>query len=165
MAKLTAENLIGTRGEAIFVAKIMAFCGRDLPYFDPHFLGDKFPIFDHIVNVVGTASIEAFFFAQTKTTSRRYVIRKDGSRFLNVALTRDEWNAMVAYPGPSYLFGIDEIGERAYVVAADRIVKSGFASMPTDYEVDCQTLNQLHDEVRGYWSSHDRSFTSRFSIK
>ena len=61
LAKLSAENLIGSRGEAIFAARVMNFCGRDLPYFDPHFLGDKFPVFDHIVNVVDGAEINAFF--------------------------------------------------------------------------------------------------------
>lgn len=143
----------------------MAFCGRDLPYFDPHFLGDKFPVFDHIVNAVDNGDVEAFFFAQTKATKKGYTTRKNGSKYLNVALTKDELNAMVAYPGPAYLFGIDEVDERAYILAIDKIVSSGFASMPTEYELNCQTLSQLWDEVNSYWNTRDNAFISRFSPK
>lgn len=44
---------IGKRGEAIFTAAIMKPCGRERPYFVPHFLGDKFRTLDFIVELVG----------------------------------------------------------------------------------------------------------------
>jgi len=164
LAKLTAENLIGARGEAIFVARIMDFCGRDLPYFDPHFLGDKFPVFDHLVNVIDGESISAYFFAQVKTTSKGYVTRADGKRYLNVSVSKASLNDMVIYPGPAYLFGIDEVDGKAFIVGIDKAVASGFSAMPATYELDCTTIRQLWDEVKAYWSSPTVSFSSRFSL-
>ena len=79
-------------------------------------------------------------------------------------MTRGELNAMVEYPGPAYLFGIDQIKEVAYVVAVTRKVSAGFSAMPTDHELDCQMLSQLWNEVRSFWSGNTLSFSSRFAL-
>lgn len=165
MALLTAENLRGVRGEALFVAKIMDFCGRDLPYFDPHFMGDKFPVFDHIVNVVSGTEINAFFFAQVKTTNAGYETRKDGKKYLKVQVSREDLIAMFRYPGPAYLFGIDEGNGDTYVVAINKERRSGFSAMPTEFKVDCGTLASLRAEVESYWANISTYFESRFSLK
>jgi len=165
LASLTAEDLRGARGEAIFVAKIMDFCGRDTPYFDPHFLGDKFPVFDHIVNVVDGMEISAFFFAQVKTTSAGYETRRDGKKYLKVQVSKQDLEAMFRYPGPAYLFGIDERSGSAYVVAVNRKRRTGFSAMPTDFGVDCDTLRKIWDEVKAHWADQPASFESEFSLK
>jgi hypothetical protein len=142
----------------------MDFCGRDAPYFSPHFLGEKFPVFDHLVNVVDGEIINAIFFAQVRTTSKGYVTRADGKRYLRVAATKDDLNAMVAYPGPAYLFGVDEVSRAVYAMAVDKLVESGFAAMPTEHRLDCESLPLLWAEVKAYWSGIGTSFSSRFVI-
>lgn len=163
MRSSKSTNFRGSRGEAIFQTRIMDFCGNPLPFFDAHFMGDKFPIFDHIVNVVENAGVTAFFFAQVKTSHGKYETRKDGKQYLCVAISKDELNAIVAYPGPAYLIGIDDTAERAYITAVDKPVTHGFAAMPTDYELDCSTLHKLRDEVKLYWKNGPLTFLSRFS--
>lgn len=143
----------------------MDFCGRDVPYFDPHFLGDKFPVFDHIVNVVDGAQVEAFFFAQVKTTSGGYETRRDGKQYLKVQVSRADLGAMFQYPGPAYLFGVDERNGSVYVVAVDRERLAGFSAMPTDFEIDCDTLRRMWDEVKVHWAGSTAPFKSRFSLE
>lgn len=153
------------------MAKILDFCGRDVPYFDPHFLGDKFPVFDHLVNVVDGAEITAFFFAQVKTTGAGYETRTNGKQYLKVQVSQEDVKAMIQYPGPAYLFGIDDtVSEgssqgRAYVAAIDGRRRAGFSAMPTDFEVNCDTLREMWDEVKSYWAANPSAFTSRFSLK
>ena len=167
LARSTAENLRGIRGEAIFVARISNFCDRDLPYFDPHFLGDKFPVFDHLVNVVDGTEVSAFFFAQVRTTGTGYETRQDGKKYLKVQASREDLEAMRRYPGPAYFFGIDDGDDkgRAYVVAISGERRSGFSAMTTDFEVDCHTLRTMWDEVKAYWAGGSSLFTSRFALK
>jgi len=159
------------RGESIFVAKITNYCGRDIPYFDPHFLGDKFPVFDHLVNVVDGTAVDAYFFAQVKTTSAGYETRADGKRYLKTKVSREDLKAMFQYPGPAYLFGIDDdktndnANINAYVIAIDKEREAGFSAMPTDFVVDCNTLRELWDEVKAYWADNPAFFQSRFSSK
>jgi hypothetical protein len=59
---MTARDMIGKRGEAIVSAALTDFCGRALPYFDPHPLGEKCPTFDYLVELLGTGNAPAYFF-------------------------------------------------------------------------------------------------------
>ena len=49
MRNQKATNFLGRRGEAVFVEKVMGFCDNGMPYFDAHFLWDKFPVFNFLV--------------------------------------------------------------------------------------------------------------------
>jgi hypothetical protein len=49
---MAAQDDIGSRGEALFVARILNFCGRPLPYFRPRFLGEKARTLDYLVELV-----------------------------------------------------------------------------------------------------------------
>jgi hypothetical protein len=158
-----ATNFRGSRGEAIFLVKVMDFCGHSLPYFDAHFMGDKFPVFDYIVNVVEAENISAIFFAQVKTSSSKYETRADGKSYLSVSLSREDLNAMYDYPGLAYLIGIDDVLNKAYLMAVDSPAQHGFSAMPTSHELDCVTLLQLRDEVVSYWKQGNVPFKSRFS--
>ena len=122
-------------------------------------------MFDHIVNVVDGTEIGAFFFAQVKTTSAGYETRKDGKKYLKVQVSKQGLEAMFRYPGPAYLFGIDERSGSAYVVAVNRKREAGFSAMPTDFEVNCITLRKIWDEVKAHWADNPASFASRFSLK
>ena len=73
---MTVRDLIGKRGEAIVCAGLTDFCGRHLPYFDPHPLGEKCPTFDFLVELLGCRFLtRRSFFAQVKATKLGYTER------------------------------------------------------------------------------------------
>ena len=51
--KAVGRDYIGKRGEAIATAALLDFCGNPEPYFDPHFLGEKCPTYDFLVELLG----------------------------------------------------------------------------------------------------------------
>lgn len=158
-----ATNFRGSRGEAIFLVKVMDFCGLSLPYFDAHFMGDKFPTFDYIVNIVDVNNVSALFFAQVKTSSGKYETWSDGKSYLCVSVSKEDLNAMYEYPGPAYLIGVDDALNKAFLMAVGSPITRGFSAMPTNHEPDCATLLQLRDEVNSYWNQGSVSLKSRFS--
>jgi hypothetical protein len=68
---LTKDD-IGERGQAMFFVVMTELCGRNEPYFRPRFLGDKFPTFDFLVELVDHPGY--FFFVQVKTTTKGFTI-------------------------------------------------------------------------------------------
>ncbi len=54
MAQFVKTDDIGDRGQWIFSLLMTDLCPRrDQPWFRPRFLGDKFPTFDYLVELVG----------------------------------------------------------------------------------------------------------------
>src|SRR5947209_12590410 len=88
--------------------------GRNEAYFRPRFLGDKFPTFDYLVELVGSEAY--FFFVQVKSTRQGY--RKgSGTRRLRVNVDRVDVHRMVVSPVPGYVVGIDEPQEVGYLLS------------------------------------------------
>src|SRR5947209_14232604 len=106
---------IGERGEAIFKAEIMDFCGRNRPYFRAHFLGAKFATLDYLVELLGAGARALYFFVQVKTT--RLGCTKRNPPRLKVKVTRTDVPRMALYPAPTYVIGIDEPPALAYIVS------------------------------------------------
>src|SRR5262245_51095135 len=105
---------MGRRGENISFVRLTEVCqAKDLPYFVPHFLGDKCPLFDVLVELVGAGVKTPYFFAQVKSTRLGY----NGKKRLRVEVAKGDVLQMVQYPAPTYVVGIDEPQEKAYVVA------------------------------------------------
>jgi hypothetical protein len=155
---------IGTRGEAIFTAAIMNFCGRTRPFFITHFLGDKFRTLDFIVELVGATRTTSYFFVQVKTTRQGYRESRDG-RSLRVSVKRKDVLRMKGYPAPTYLVGVDEVDERAYIVSIDERTGTSISGMTTQHELDAQNLRILWNEVNNYWQGRDmRVMQSAFSV-
>jgi len=68
-----AKDHLGSRGEYIAFMRLTEVCPpHDLPYFIPHFLGDKCPLFDALVELVGAGRRTPYFFAQVKSTRENY---------------------------------------------------------------------------------------------
>ena len=67
-------DFLGARGEAIAFARLTRICrtDADLPYFWPHFLGDKCETFDFLVELVDAGEKTPFFFVQVKTTRKEF---------------------------------------------------------------------------------------------
>jgi hypothetical protein len=157
---MNGRDDVGGRGEHIFAARIMQFCGRPLPFFRPRFLGEKTETLDFLVELVGGAG-PMFFFAQVKAT-RKELTRRE--RRLRVGMTAADVRRAASVPAPTYLFGVDEPGEACYVVAILHGMTEAIHSIPTDHPVDCANLARLHDEVERFWSGRDmRRRTSVFA--
>jgi hypothetical protein len=145
---------IGERGQWLFSLLMTDLRGRNDPWFRPRFLGDKFPTFDYIVEVVDHPAY--YFFGQVKGTMQGYTAR--GHR-LRVQVRRDDIDRMVAFPAPTYVVRIDvnEIGV-GFLLSVNE-PRENVASLTTRFRIDRGVLEQLRDEVVSYWSSRDMTLT------
>jgi hypothetical protein len=127
-----------------------------------HFLGEKCPTFDYLVELVDSGPRQLFFFVQVKATREGYT-KKHKLQRLKVRVTADDVQKMARYPAPTYVVGVDERDERAFIVCVYGNMASGFSSMTTAHELKCSTLRRLWNEVRNYWRNRNiRRKTSLF---
>jgi hypothetical protein len=153
-----AREDIGERGPWLFSLLMTDLCGRDDPFFRPRFLGDKYPTFDYIVEVVDRP--EYFFFVQVKGTTLGYTVEEHR---LRVQVTQDDIDRMIAYPAPTYVVGIDVDAIGVGFLLSVNEPRDNVASLTTRFRIDCGVLEQLRDEVIDFWSSRNMALTgSRF---
>jgi hypothetical protein len=155
-----AREDIGERGQWLFCLLMTELCGRDTPYFRPRFLGDKFPTFDYIVELVDHPAY--YFFVQVKGSSEGYT--KDPIR-LKVQVSQEDIDRMVAFPAPTYLVGIDTAAreEKVGFLLSVNEPRKHVASLTTTHRLNCDVLRGLYEEVHGYWASRDMQLKgSRF---
>jgi len=157
---LSKKDHLGRRGEYIAFVRLTEVCqAGDLPYFVPHFLGDKCPLFDALVELVGVGNKTPYFFAQVKATRKGY----DKKGRLKVSVAKSDVIGIVRYPAPTYAIGIDEHQEKAYIVAVHGRMNKKISSLNTAHELNSTTLKQLWEEVQDYWKDKDMTQkTSRF---
>jgi hypothetical protein len=122
------RNAIGERGEAIFVSLIMKFHGNG-PLFRPAHLGAKWPIADFVVELVRHPG--AVFLVQVKATRGRESRRQR----LRTGLSRQNFNKLAAAKLPTYIIGVDERREIAFISAAVKRRSNGLASIPARYSL------------------------------
>lgn len=146
---MDARDQIGKRGEYIACLRLMDFCGNPRAYFNPYMLGEKCPVFDLLVELEGTGDSAAYFLAQVKATAKGSGQR---SANLRVEVTGDHVEKMVRSPFPTYLIGIDEPAERAYVVSIHGTMTGPIHSMPRRYLLTAENLKALWEEVLGFWN-------------
>jgi hypothetical protein len=152
------KDHLGRRGENIAIVRLTEVCqANDLPYFTPHFLGEKCELFDALVELVEAGAKRPFFFAQIKSTRGSY--NKSGR--LNVKVKKSDVIRMVQYPAPTYVIGIDEVCEHAYVVAVHGSMSKTISSLSTAHRLNCSTLKKLWDEVKEYWK--DKNMEQKLS--
>ena len=89
-----AREDIGERGQWLFSLLMTDLCGRDDPFFRPRFLGERYPTFDSIVEVVDQPSY--FFFVQVKGTTLGYTAEEHR---LRVQVTQDDIDRYGRLPG------------------------------------------------------------------
>ena len=153
-----AREDIGERGQWLFSLLMTDLCGRDDPFFRPRFLGDKYPTFGYIVEVVDQPSY--FFFVQVKGTTLGYTAEEHR---LRVQVTQDDIDRMVACPAPTYVVGIDVNAIGVGFLLSVNEPRDHVASLTTRFRIDCGVLEQLRDEVIEFWSSRNMTLTgSRF---
>jgi hypothetical protein len=145
---MTSRDLTGKWGEFITSERLLDFCGNPLPCFDPHLLGEKFPTYDLLVELTGGIGSKPYFLAQIKST--RSGDRK-GMTDLKVQVQAKDVRAMLSRPIPTYLIGVDERAEIAYIVSIHGKITGGISSIPTAYPLNRDNLRILRDEARAYW--------------
>jgi hypothetical protein len=149
---MTARDLIGKRGEAMATARLMDFCGNAEAYFDVHPLGEKCPTFDYLVEVVNAGDSVPYFLAQVKTTQKGFTKKE---RRLLVQVDAEDIRRMVRCPFPTYLIGVDEPNDRAYIVSVHGNMNGPIASMPSRYPLTPRNLLRLWEEVTAHWKKLD----------
>jgi hypothetical protein len=148
-------DFIGNRGEAIAFTRLTAMC-RDghLPYFLPHHLGEKCETFDFLVELVGVADRTPYFFVQVKAT-RRGLTQTQSSPRLPVQVHEADVRRMLTFPAPTYVIGVQDEAERAFVVSVHGNAPAAIPSVTTAHELNADTLRRLWDEVREFWQVRD----------
>lgn len=145
-----ATEDIGDRGHWLFCCLMTELCGRKNPLFRPRFLGDKFPTFNYIVEVVDRP--EYFLFVQVKATTRGYT--RNPVR-LKVQVTQEDIDRMVACPAPTYVVGMDVTVPGCGFLLSVNEPRDHVASLTTQFPIDCDILARLQEEVVAYWSCRD----------
>ncbi|HLN32220.1 MAG TPA: hypothetical protein VK395_31115 [Gemmataceae bacterium] len=157
-----AKDYIGKRGEFVIGEKLIDFCGRPLPFFDPHPLGEKCGIFDFLVELVTNDKTPPYFLVSAKATKKGMTKK---SLELKVGVKARNVQAMVRCPVPAYLIGVDEPAAEAYIVSMHGNLKGAISSIPTTYPLDAATLTDLWTEVRSYWKTLDHKLkNSKFQM-
>jgi hypothetical protein len=152
---------IGDRGQWILGLLLTQLCpGRNEPYFRPRFLGDKYPVFDYIVELVGHEAY--FFFAQVRATTVGYRKGKGAPR-LRVNVSQEDVDSMVASPVPAYVVGIDEPQQIGYILSVNQ-PRKGIGGLITKHKLDCGALERLWQEVYDYWSSRNMMLEDSFFV-
>jgi hypothetical protein len=142
-----SQDDIGERGQNMFYVLLTDFCGRYEPFFRPRFLGDKYPTFDYIVELVDHP--QYYFFVQVKATNQGFTIKE---KRLKVKVSQADIGRMVRCPAPTYVVGVDEIGWTGYLLSVNE-PRDHVSSLITDFRINCTSLAALADEVYDYWSS------------
>jgi hypothetical protein len=158
-------DVIGGRGEAIAFARLARICRSDvdLPYFWPHYLGEKCETFDFLVELVDAGERTPFFFVQVKTTRQEFTKTQPTPR-LRVQVAAKDIRRMVAYPAPTYVIGVHEREERAFIISVHGTMAEGIPSITTAHELTCDTLQRLWEEVREFWQGRDMSRSASFFL-
>jgi hypothetical protein len=147
---MAARDLIGKRGEAIVCACLTEFGSKQIPYFDPHPLGEKCPTFDYLVELLGVGDTPAYFFVQVKATRQGYTKQTAN---LKRSVDASDVRKMVRCPVPTYVIGVDEPAELAYIVSVHGSRRGAISSIPTSYPLDEHNRKVLWVEVREHWKS------------
>jgi hypothetical protein len=158
-------DVIGGRGEAIAFARLARVCrtDADLPYFWPHYLGEKCETFDFLVELVGAGERTPFFFVQVKSTRKEFTKTQTPPR-LRVEVSEQDVRRMVAFPAPTYVVGVHEDEERAFIISIHGTMSESIPSITTAHELTCDTLRRLWDEVREYWRDREMSRSASFFL-
>ncbi len=148
-------DFLGGRGEAIAYTHLSRVCREgDLPYFWPHFLGEKCETFDFLVELIDAGEKTPFFFVQVKTTRKEYTRTQTPPR-LRIEVSEKDIKRMSAFPAPTYVVGVHEVDEREFVIAVHSEMREAIPSITTGHELAGETLKQLWDEVREFWQARD----------
>jgi hypothetical protein len=158
------KNTLGARGESLFQVIITQFIEGKKDYiFKPCFLGDKWENVDFIVELRGISNKKYYFFVQVKTTRSGYTKKENK---LKVIIPKEDVIGLAQISAPTYIIGIDDKEEKAYIVSANGELNTAINHLPTNYPLNTHNLQKLWQEVKDYWDKAQigLNFSSNFSI-
>src|SRR5439155_25848216 len=95
-----------------------------------------------------------FFFVQVKATRKEFTRSHTPPR-LRVEVSKKDVRRMVAYPAPTYVVGVHEDEERAFLISVHGAMSEAIPSITTAHELTSETLRRLWEEVRAFWRDRD----------
>lgn len=126
------------------------------PLFKPTHLGGKYPAADFLVDALSaTGECAGFFFVQVKSTTRGGQVA--AGRRLPLSVEAGKLERLGRLPAPTYVVGVDTLGERAYVAAAfgREAVRTGGLTMAHPLASESVRIG-LYREVVAHWSHPGR---------
>lgn len=160
---MSQQDGVGGLGES-FVQHILHQPVFDRIKFKVTFLGEKYQLFDFMVNLLDDNMSMAgpFFLIQVKT---HQVASFDDA--VEVVFTAEQVSAAKERNVPSYLVGVQTCGRRqkGYFVALDRRKITGVYSVPKRHDIESElNMQKLYKEVELFFSNSIKNqFQSMFS--
>ncbi len=112
------------------------------------------------MELIGQKDYLPFCFVQLKSTKTGYT-KKD--KRLKIKVSQESITGLSLYPAPSYIVGIDEKEETAYLVSANGEDLSPTSSIITDFPINKPNRGTLWNEVNDFWyKSRKIKFASKF---
>jgi len=139
---------IGERGEMIFRLAVTNFRNLPKPLFRATFLGEKWPAVDFYVELRGVSNCRAGFFVQVRSTAAKM---RSGATHLPIYLPRKKCEELYAVPGPTFVVGVHEPTQNAYILSLHARPTQGVTRIPLKNVIDFQNLKALHNEVKRFW--------------
>jgi hypothetical protein len=122
---------------------------RPVACFGPTF-GDKWPSADFLVECYDAGPVAPIFFVQVRATQQPYLTGGG----LKIHLDADHVRGLTRYPTPTYIVGVHEPSDAAYIVSANGDLSDGLRSLPT---------RSMQQHARSYGRKSSSSGTSRTS--
>lgn len=150
------KNEIGDLGESLFKVAIT----REYK-FRPLYLGEKWPISDFYIELIGTNKT-MFFIVQIKATDKGFWANGN----LKVNLPKKKLHELNSYYCPTYLAGVDNTSGRVFMTAINKNSRKGISSLPATFELTTANRKILYDEIERFWSnSNIESYKRAFKHK
>jgi len=147
--KALLRDVIGSRGENQLELCLTNYEPYDSPLFNPGFLGDKWPVVDYYVEILGSRR-KLFFFAQAKATAKPL-----GPTHIRISSKRSDVRGLMKIPGPTYMFAIHEPTGRVFVQCVhSRTPVKAITRIAVTNELTPPRLKDLHDEVKLFWQTN-----------
>lgn len=146
---MAAHDDTGKRGENLCATFLTDFFGRNEPFFRLCFLGDKWPGFDFLVDLVGTGEATRFFLVQVRATRLGYT--KTAPIRLRIKVSSAEVRRILLCPIPAYIIGIDNEKEVGFLYSVRDNTQGSISSLPTTFPINCDNLKKLWEEVAAFW--------------
>jgi hypothetical protein len=135
-------DFIGERGEVLFKFLITDWCGKDRPWFQAVYLGEKYQAKDFLVDLVDSNVGEANFYVQVKATKGRY-IGKGSGRKLNIKVSKSGMMRLKKVNAPVFVVGIDIDARKGYVVQITKETGDSITGISLSHPLNCTQIKRI----------------------
>ena len=153
----SAADAAGARGEVLFwAAATKPPAGTTMPALRPTHLGEKWELFDFLVEVVSPGR-RPFAFVSVRATHKP----RTATGKLSVPWSRKEILDMQRFPAPTYLAGVDLNEDSVFLLSANGLT-GRLNSLSSAHRVDSSLNPRWRDEIVAAWAGARTDFPSEF---